>query len=187
MTRHHGAHPRHGATDVCPFVPVRGVTMDDCVAARPRASAERIGEELAIPVYLYEYAAAREERRNLADVRKGEYEALREKLGTATWAPDFGPNVWDDRVARSGVVTVGARGFLVAYNVNLNTRQKKIAAEIALDIKEAGRAQRDAAGKIVKDAAGQIGWCPARTAWRPARPWAGSSPSTAGPRSRSTS
>jgi glutamate formiminotransferase / formiminotetrahydrofolate cyclodeaminase len=151
MTRHRGAHPRHGATDVCPFVPVRGATMDDCVAVA-RAVGRRIGEELAIPVYLYESAARLAERRNLADVRKGEYEALAAKLGTAEWAPDFGPNVWDDRVARTGVVTVGARGFLVAYNVNLNTRQKKIAAEIALEIKEAGRAQRDAQGKILKDA-----------------------------------
>jgi glutamate formiminotransferase/formiminotetrahydrofolate cyclodeaminase len=151
MSKHRGAHPRHGATDVCPFVPVRGATMDDCVAVA-RAVAQRIGQELSIPVYLYEYAALREERRNLANVRKGEYEALSAKLGTSEWAPDFGPNLWDDRVARSGVVTVGARGFLVAYNVNLNTRQKKIASEIALEIKEAGRAQRDAQGKVLKDA-----------------------------------
>lgn len=151
MTRHRGAHPRHGATDVCPFVPVRGATMGDCVAIA-RAVGRRIGEELAIPVYLYEYAAQCEARRNLASVRKGEYEALATKLGTSEWAPDFGPNRWDDRVARSGVVTVGARGFLVAYNVNLNTRQKKVASEIALEIKEAGRAQRDAQGKLLKDA-----------------------------------
>lgn len=151
MTRHRGAHPRHGATDVCPFVPVRGATMEDCVAIA-RAVGRRIGDELEIPVYLYEYAAQREERRNLANVRKGEYEALASKLGTAEWTPDYGPNRWDERVARSGVVTVGARGFLVAYNVNLNTRQKKVAAEIALEIKEAGRAQRDAQGKLLKDA-----------------------------------
>ncbi len=154
MSRHHGAHPRHGATDVCPFVPVRDVTMQEC-AELARRVGERIGRELQIPVYLYESAAARPERRNLADVRKGEYEALREKLGTAAWAPDFGPNVWDERTARTGATNVAARGFLVAYNVNLNTRSKKLAGEIALDIKEAGRAQRDAAGKIVKDAAGQ--------------------------------
>jgi glutamate formiminotransferase / formiminotetrahydrofolate cyclodeaminase len=154
MSKHRGAHPRHGATDVCPFVPVRGATMDDCVAVA-HAVGKRIGEELAIPVYLYEYAARRAERRNLASVRKGEYEALATKLGTQEWEPDFGPNVWDDRVARSGVVTVGARGFLVAYNVNLNTRQKKIAGEIALEIKEAGRAQRDAQGKILKDGSGE--------------------------------
>jgi glutamate formiminotransferase/formiminotetrahydrofolate cyclodeaminase len=151
MSKHRGAHPRHGATDVCPFVPVRGATMDDCVKIA-RAVGRRIGEELAIPVYFYEYAALREEWRNLANVRKGEYEALSAKLGTSAWAPDFGPNLWDDRVARSGVVTVGARGFLVAYNVNLNTRQKKIASEIALEIKEAGRAQRDLQGRVLKDA-----------------------------------
>lgn len=153
MRRHHGAHPRHGSTDVVPFVPVRGVSMDDCVALA-RSVGRRIGEELGFPVYLYEAAATREDRRNLATVRQGEYEALAEKLGTDEWRPDFGPNEWNDRTARSGAITVGARGFLVAYNVNLNTRQKKIASQIALDIREAGRAKRDDAGKIVKDAEG---------------------------------
>jgi glutamate formiminotransferase/formiminotetrahydrofolate cyclodeaminase len=155
MTRHKGAHPRHGATDVCPFIPVTGVTMEDCVALARRVG-QRIGEELAIPVYLYEHAALSEGRRNLADVRKGEYEALPDKLGTAEWRPDFGPNVWDDRTARSGATNVGAREFLVAYNVNLNTRDRRIATDVALDIKEAGRAKRDADGKIVRDDAGQI-------------------------------
>lgn len=150
MTKHSGAHPRHGATDVCPFVPVRGVSMDECVALA-RAVGQRIGAELSIPVYLYEHAATVAERRNLADVRKGEYEALAEKLGTEAWRPDFGPNVWDERTARSGATNVGARGFLVAYNVNLNTRDRRIASDIALDIREAGRAKRDADGKIVRD------------------------------------
>ncbi len=150
MRRHWGAHPRHGATDVCPFVPVRGVSMDACVAIA-RGVGRRIGEELGFPVYLYEAAATRDERRNLAHVRKGEYEALAEKLGTEAWRPDFGPNAWNERTARSGAINVGARGFLVAYNVNLNTRQKRIAGQIALDIKAAGRAQRDEAGRIVKD------------------------------------
>ena len=153
MRRHHGAHPRHGSTDVVPFVPVRGVSIDDCVAIA-RAVGKRIGEELGFPVYLYEAAATRDERRNLATVRKGEYEALAEKLGSETWRPDFGPDEWNERTARSGAINVGARGFLVAYNVNLNTRQKRIASQIALDIKEAGRAQRDEAGRIVKDADG---------------------------------
>jgi glutamate formiminotransferase / formiminotetrahydrofolate cyclodeaminase len=153
MRRHQGAHPRHGSTDVCPFVPVRGVTMDACVAIA-RAVGRRIGEELGFPVYLYEAAATREERRNLAQVRQGEYEALHRKLGTDAWRPDYGPNEWNDRTARSGAVNVGARGFLVAYNVNLNTRQKRIATQIALDIKEAGRAQRDGDGKLVRDAEG---------------------------------
>jgi len=155
MRRHQGAHPRHGSTDVCPFVPVRGVTLEDC-AAIARAVGRRIGDELGFPVYLYEAAATRDERRNLAHVRRGEYEALAEKLGTEAWRPDFGPNAWDERTARSGAINVGARGFLVAYNVNLNTRQKRIASQIALDIKEAGRAQRDEAGRVVKDADGNV-------------------------------
>ncbi|MGD9549031.1 MAG: glutamate formimidoyltransferase [Candidatus Krumholzibacteriia bacterium] len=154
MSRHHGAHPRHGATDVCPFVPVRGVTMEECVGIA-RSVGRRIGEELDIPVYLYEEAATRPERRNLAAVRKGEYEALPGKLGTEQWAPDFGPNVWNDRSRRTGATNVSARGFLVAYNVNLNTRDKSVASQIALDIKEAGRADRDADGNIVRDDKGQ--------------------------------
>ena len=153
MRHHKGAHPRHGSTDVCPFVPVRGVTMEECVAIA-RQVGQRIGEELQFPVYLYEEAASRPERRNLAHVRKGEYEALADKLGTEEWAPDFGPNAWNDHAARSGAINVSARGFLVAYNVNLNTRQKKVASQIALDIKEAGRAKRDEHGKLVKDAQG---------------------------------
>ncbi len=153
MSRHHGAHPRHGATDVCPFVPVRGVTMAECVELA-RQVGRRIGSELSIPVYLYEEAATRTERRNLADVRKGEYEALPGKLGTTEWAPDFGPNAWNERTARTGATNVAARGFLVAYNVNLNTRDKALATQVALDIKEAGRALRDAQGNIVKDADG---------------------------------
>jgi glutamate formiminotransferase / formiminotetrahydrofolate cyclodeaminase len=154
MRRHRGAHPRHGSTDVCPFVPVRGVSMDDCVALA-RAVGRRIGDELGFPVYLYEAAALRDDRRNLAAVRRGEYEALAEKLGSEAWRPDFGPNAWNERAARSGAINVGARGFLVAYNVNLNTRQKRIASQIALDIRDAGRAQRDEAGKVVKDADGR--------------------------------
>jgi glutamate formiminotransferase/formiminotetrahydrofolate cyclodeaminase len=154
MSKHSGAHPRHGATDVCPFVPVRGVTMDECVAIA-RQVGQRIGEELKIPVYLYEEAAATDERRNLAVVRKGEYEALSGKLGTAAWKPDFGPNEWNPQTARTGATNVSARGFLVAYNVNLNTRSKKTASQIALDIKEAGRAKRDANGVIVRDDQGR--------------------------------
>jgi glutamate formiminotransferase/formiminotetrahydrofolate cyclodeaminase len=154
MKGHSGAHPRHGATDVCPFVPVRGVTMQECVEIAHRVGC-RIGEELQIPVYLYEEAALLPERRNLAHCRKGEYEALSDKLGTAEWQPDFGPNAWSDQVARTGATNVGARQFLVAYNVNLNTRQRKIATDIALEIKEAGRAKRDENGSIVKDSDGQ--------------------------------
>lgn len=154
MGKHHGAHPRHGATDVCPFVPVRGVTMQECVEIARRVG-ERIGRELEIPVYLYEEAATRPERRNLADVRKGEYEALAKKLGSEQWRPDFGPDAWNERTRRTGATNVAARGFLVAYNVNLNTRNKSVASQIALDIKEAGRADRDAQGEIVRDAQGK--------------------------------
>jgi glutamate formiminotransferase/formiminotetrahydrofolate cyclodeaminase len=154
MTRHSGAHPRHGATDVCPFVPVKGVTMEEC-AEIARQVGRRIGEELEIPVYLYEEAASTPARRNLAYVRKGEYEALGDKLGTEKWKPDFGPNRWDDHTRRTGATNVSARGFLVAYNVNLNTRSKKIAQNIALDIKEAGRAKRDEKGVLVKDENGE--------------------------------
>ncbi len=150
MGKQKGAHPRHGATDVCPFVPVRGVSMDECVAIAQKVG-ERIGKELAVPVYLYEEAASSEERRNLAFVRKGEYEALSEKLGTDKWKPDFGPNEWNEHTARTGATNVSARGFLVAYNVNLNTRNKSIASQVALDIKEAGRAKRDDKGVLVRD------------------------------------
>jgi glutamate formiminotransferase/formiminotetrahydrofolate cyclodeaminase len=154
MSRHSGAHPRHGATDVCPFVPVSGVSMDEC-AEIARKVGQRIGEALDIPVYLYEEAASSPERRNLAHVRRGEYEALADKLGTDEWKPDFGPNLWNDHSARTGATNVSARGFLVAYNVNINSMSKGIAQNIALDIKEAGRAQRDDKGKLVKDAKGK--------------------------------
>lgn len=154
MSRHTGAHPRHGATDVCPFVPVRGVTMEECIAIA-RKVGKRIGDDLSIPVFLYEEAASRAERRNLADVRRGEYEALAEKLGTSAWTPDFGPNVWNERSARTGATNVSARGFLVAYNVNINSRSKSIAQQIALDVKEAGRASRDANGVLIRDAKGE--------------------------------
>jgi glutamate formiminotransferase/formiminotetrahydrofolate cyclodeaminase len=145
MRHHTGAHPRHGATDVCPFVPVAGVTMEDCVELAKRLG-KRVGEELGIPVYLYDQAAQIPERRSLADVRAGEYEALPEKLGTEEWAPDFGPNEFN---ARAGVVTIGAREFLIAYNVNLNTRNDKKANAVAFDVREKGRVKRDGKGQVV--------------------------------------
>src|SRR5262245_37616909 len=129
MRSHHGAHPRHGATDVCPFVPVSGVTMDDCVAIAKQVG-RRVGEELGIPVYLYDRAAQLPERRSLAKVRAGEYEALPEKLGKPEWKPDFGPAVFNPK---SGVATIGAREFLIAYNVNLNTMSKEVADDIAAE------------------------------------------------------
>jgi glutamate formiminotransferase/formiminotetrahydrofolate cyclodeaminase len=120
MTRHRGEHPRMGATDVCPFIPVQGATMEDCVAIAKRLG-KRVGEELGIPVYLYEAAATRPERRSLADIRKGEYEALPDKLKDAAFAPDFGSARFN---AQAGATVIGAREFLIAYNVNLNTRDK---------------------------------------------------------------
>jgi len=142
MSRHRGEHPRMGATDVCPFVPVSGATMEDCVAIARRLG-KRVGEELGIPVYLYEAAATRAERRSLADIRKGEYEALPEKLKDPAWAPDFGPA----RLHReAGATVIGAREFLIAYNVNLNTRDKKLANAVAQTIREAGKTKRAADG-----------------------------------------
>jgi glutamate formiminotransferase/formiminotetrahydrofolate cyclodeaminase len=141
MRRHKGAHARHGAVDVCPFVPVSDVSMEDC-AELARQLGQRVGEELQIPVYLYEHAALKLERRNLAVVRKGEYEALPQKLVDPKWQPDFGPSGWNERVARTGVVTIGAREFLIAYNINLNTRDRRHAIDMAFEIRETGRSKR---------------------------------------------
>ncbi len=147
MTAHTGEHPRIGATDVVPFVPVSGVTMDDCVRLANEFGS-RVGGELQIPVYLYEEAATRPERRNLSVIRKGEYEGLAEKLKDPAWAPDFGPDAFN---ARSGATVTGARMFLIAYNVNLDTNDVKIASEIALRIRESGRVKKDARGNPVLD------------------------------------
>ena len=138
MTSHHGAHPRMGATDVCPFVPVEGVTLEDC-ANLARALGERVGRELHLPTYLYEHAASRPERRNLAVVRKGEYEGLEEKLKDPQWAPDFGPAVFQPR---TGALITGAREFLIAYNITLNSRDKNHATDIAFELREKGRVAR---------------------------------------------
>jgi len=151
MSRHDGAHPRMGALDVCPIVPVSGVTMDQCVEVA-RALGRRMAEALALPVYFYEFAATRPERRNLADIRAGEYEGLRKKLADPAWAPDAGPAAFN---ARLGATVVGAREFLIAYNVNVNTREQKLANEVALNIREAGRLKRDARGQVVTDAEGR--------------------------------
>jgi len=138
MRTHQGAHPRMGATDVVPFVPVSGVTMEDC-AGMARKVGKRIGEELGIPVYLYENAASRPQRRNLARVRAGEYEGLEEKLADPEWAPDFGPAEFHPQ---AGATAVGAREFLIAYNVNLNTTDRRYANEIAYVLRERGRWKR---------------------------------------------
>lgn len=138
MTKHHGSHPRMGATDVCPFVPVSGITIDECIQLSKEV-AERVGNELKIPVYLYEQSAQKPERRNLAYVRKGEYEALEEKLKLPEWNPDFGPSEFN---ARSGATVIGVREFLIAYNISLNTREKLHAIDIAYELREKGRSAR---------------------------------------------
>jgi glutamate formiminotransferase/formiminotetrahydrofolate cyclodeaminase len=135
MSKHHGAHPRMGATDVCPFIPVSGITMEE-TAAYARKVAERIGKELKIPVYCYENAAFEEKRRNLAACRAGEYEGLEKKLTDPEWKPDFGPAIMN---IRAGATAVGARDFLVAFNVNLNTTSTRRANAIAFDVREKGR------------------------------------------------
>ena len=147
MSKHKGAHARMGATDVCPFIPVSETTMDECVDLSKKL-AKRVGEELAIPVYLYEYSATKPERQNLADVRAGEYEALPEKMKKAEWKPDFGPQVFNEK---SGATVIGAREFLIAYNINLNTRDTKKATEIANIIREKGVLKKDSNGKAIKD------------------------------------
>lgn len=151
MSQHQGAHPRIGATDVCPFVPVSGVTMEDCVRLAHEVG-KRVGEELGIPVYLYEEAATRPERKNLASIRAGEYEGLADKLKDSDWQPDYGPAVFNPR---SGATVIGAREFLIAYNINLNTRDRKIAQEIASYLRESGRTKKDRNGNIVYDKNGQ--------------------------------
>lgn len=156
MSAHQGAHSRIGAVDVVPFVPVAGVTMAECVELARRLG-ERAGRELGIPVYLYEQAATSPERRNLADIRAGEYEGLAGKLADPAWRPDFGPTAF---VPRAGASVIGARPFLVAYNVNLNTVDKRLATRIAFDIREKGRKRLDAAGQPVKDEGGAEIWDP---------------------------
>jgi glutamate formiminotransferase/formiminotetrahydrofolate cyclodeaminase len=138
MSKHSGEHARFGATDVCPFVPVAGATMEDCVQVA-REVGRRIGEDLGIPVYLYENAAASPERQNLAKVRSGEYEGLAKRMTKPEWKPDFGPAAFNPR---SGATAVGAREFLIAYNINLNTTDRRYANEIAYEIRERGRWKR---------------------------------------------
>ncbi len=155
MRGHSGEHARIGATDVCPFVPLTGATMADCVAAAEKLGA-RVAKELGIPVYLYESAARSSQRKNLADIRSGEYEGLKAKLADPAWAPDFSPAKpdWEHVICKSGATVIGARPFLIAYNVNFNSRDEKLAHDIALELREAGRAKRDGKGAIVKNADG---------------------------------
>ena len=156
MRKHKGAHPRMGATDVLPLVPVSGVTLEQC-AAMARELAERISRELAVPTYCYEAAAFTEERKNLAVCRQGEYEGLAKRFGTAD-APDFGGEQWTERAAQTGATAVGARDFLIAVNYNLNTTSTRRANAIAFDVREKGRPVREGnpiVGKIVTDSNGE--------------------------------
>ena len=159
MSKHHGEHPRFGATDVCPLVPISNITMEE-TAVYAHKLAERVGKELEIPVYCYESAALIPERRNLANCRSGEYEGLPKKLEDPHWKPDFGPARFNPRI---GAIAVGARDFLVAYNINLNTTSTRRANSVAFDIREKGRPVREGnpiTGKIKKDEQGHEIWIP---------------------------
>jgi glutamate formiminotransferase/formiminotetrahydrofolate cyclodeaminase len=159
MQKHKGEHPRFGALDVCPLVPVSGITMEE-TAALARKLGQRLGEEVGLTVFCYEHAASRPERRNLAAVRAGEYEGLKDKLARPEWKPDFGPAQFNPR---SGATAVGARDFLIAYNVNLNTTSTRRANAIAFDVREKGRPKREGdplTGPVVKDQKGETVWIP---------------------------
>jgi glutamate formiminotransferase/formiminotetrahydrofolate cyclodeaminase len=147
MRHHSGEHPRMGATDVCPFVPVKDCTLEDCVQLA-KGLAERVWNELQIPTYLYESAASSPHRTRLPDLRKGEYEALSSKIGDAQWGPDFGPSEWTDRAAQTGATVIGARPFLIAWNINLNTNNQRKAEKIAATIRNKGGYVRDENGEL---------------------------------------
>lgn len=154
MSKHFGEHPRMGATDVCPLVPIANISMEEC-AKWAHKLGERVGNELGIPVYHYEAAAKEEKRKNLANCRQGEYEGLSRKLIDPDWKPDFGPAAFNKSVEKSGATAISARDFLVAYNINLNTTSTRKANAVAFDIREAGRIKKDRiSGKIMKDANG---------------------------------
>ena len=158
MTKHSGAHPRMGATDVCPFVPVSGLTMDDCVELARRLG-QRVGDELGFPVYLYEYAATEPKRKNLAYCRQGEYEGLKAREGKPEWKPDFGPFKFPPRY---GATAVSARDFLIAWNINLNTRDAKLASKVANRLRERGFAQMSKPGVYDRDENGSVIMIPGR-------------------------
>jgi glutamate formiminotransferase/formiminotetrahydrofolate cyclodeaminase len=151
MRKHKGEHPRMGATDVCPLIPIRHITMDETVVYAKKLG-ERVGKELGIPGYYYEFAATSPQRKNLADIRAGEYEGLEKKIMLPEWKPDFGPQQFNPK---SGATVIGARNFLVAYNINLNTTSTRRANSIAFDVREAGRVKTDSNGKPVLDENGQ--------------------------------
>lgn len=162
MRHHHGAHPRSGATDVLPLIPVAGTTLEEC-AEMARSLAKRIYDELGIPCYCYEAAAYKPERKNLAVCRAGEYEALPEKVNDPERKPDFGPGEYNETVAKAGATNVGARDFLIAVNFNLNTTSTRRAMAVAFDVREKGRPAREGGsltGKILKDDNGKTIWIP---------------------------
>ncbi len=162
MRHHHGAHPRSGATDVLPLIPVAGITLEEC-ASLARELAKRLYEELGIPCYCYEASAFKPERKNLAVCRAGEYEALPEKIADPARRPDFGPDTYNEIVARSGATNIGARNFLVAVNFNLNTTSTRRAMAVAFDVREKGRKAREGGsltGKLLKDEKGEQIWIP---------------------------
>ena len=157
MSKHSGEHPRFGATDVCPLVPIAGITMEETVQYA-HLLAKRVGEELSIPVYCYENAAQEPKRKNLANCRSGEYEGLKEKLSNSDWKPDFGPAEFNNQVKTTGATAISARDFLIAYNVNLNTTSTRRANAVAFDIREAGRVKTEDGspnGKKVLDENGE--------------------------------
>lgn len=156
MSKHQGEHPRFGATDVCPLIPIAHISMEEVIPFAHRLG-KRVGEELGIPGYFYEYACTEEKRRNLANCRAGEYEGLKKKLTDSAWRPDFGPAEFNDSVKGSGAIAISARDFLIAYNINLNTTSVRRANSLAFDLRENGRVLREGdpiTGKEIKDADG---------------------------------
>lgn len=151
MKNQKGEHSRIGATDVCPLIPISGISIEECIQLSKKL-AERVGNELRIPIYLYEHAATSPQRKNLADIRKGEYEGLSEKIKLPEWKPDYGPTIFN---SKSGATVIGVRDFLIAYNVNLNTTDQKLANEIAFRIREQGRVKRDSDGNILRNKNGE--------------------------------
>jgi glutamate formiminotransferase/formiminotetrahydrofolate cyclodeaminase len=158
MTKHKGEHPRMGATDVCPFIPVNGVTLEECVEVSKKLG-KRVADELNIPVYLYEYSATENKRKSLANIREGEYEGFKEKIKKPEWKPDFGKAIFNEK---SGATVMGVRDFLIAYNVNLNTRDARLATTVANAIREKGSPKKDANGKLVKNEKNETLYIPGR-------------------------
>ena len=157
MSLHNGEHPRMGAVDVCPLIPISNITMEETVEYAHKLG-ERVGDELGIPIYCYENAAKEDKRVNLSNCRSGEYEGLSKKIITSVWKPDYGPSKFTESVVKSGVTAISARDFLIAYNVNLNSTSSRRANAIAFDLREAGRIKREGdkiSGKIVKDKNGE--------------------------------